>query len=414
MALLGAALTLVALPGRALAQDAQAPQNGANGTSADATREAPGIVARMRARFDDLQNRGIHPKAGTIVSGSSFAFGVELRRDRFGGSPIGASVEGMWSLRGYQEYGAQIGLVEDRRSTLQLGTALANVTSLFNERSTKRPGRAAYIDVQYYHYPRVDFFGIGADAPVARTDFGLSGYSADGVVQWQATERFGLSARAGWLDVDLQPGSNDARPNLEDVFTPVHAPGLNQRARYITAGVGAAHDTRDLIGVPTRGTYVGAAVRQFMALNDDAPMFTRFAVDGRFYRALPTSRQVLAASVLASADRSTDTALTPFYIQYWLGGGRVLRGFPSYRFRGESLVHLSLEYRVRVAKFVEVVPFVDAGAAARRFADLGDTRMEVTPGIGIRARNDRKFFGRIDWARGPDGHRLIFSIFPPF
>jgi outer membrane protein assembly factor BamA len=406
-------LCLLALPARGLAQDATT--NNTN-TSRAATAETgdTGFVARMRARFDRLQERGVHPKAGTIVSGSSLAFGVEFRRPTFGGSPIGGSVEARWSLRGYQEYGAQLGWVEHQRDTLQLAPALSNVTSLFNDRKTKVAGRAAYLDVRYYRHPQVAFFGIGDNLPVTRTDFSVSGISADGVVQWQPTTRLGVSARAGLLDLDTGPGTDDSRPNLEEIFTVAQAPGLQQRARYITAGIGAAHDTRDRTAVPTMGTFLGASIRQFMPINTDAEAFTRLGFDGRFYRPLPTTRQVLAVSLIAVTDQSGNNSPTPFYLQQSLGGGRTLRGFQTYRFRGESLVHLSIEYRWRVAKYIDLAPFIDVGDAATRFSDLSTGRAHATPGFGIRARDDKRFYARLDWAKGPDGHRLIISLNPPF
>ena len=94
--------------------------------------------------------------------------------------------------------------------------------------------------------------------------------------------------------------------------------------------------------------------------------------------------------------------------------GRTLRGAPSYRFRGERLLHGSVEYRWRLAKYVEVVPFLDMGAAGRRWSDLSRGSMEVSPGIGLRARTDDNFLVRMDYAHGIDGHRWIFSLNPPF
>ena len=405
-----AGVVCVAAPARA--QDAAPPAKPvANGAS---TAEEPSLIDRWRTRYDRITASGIYPKAGTIVSGSSLAFGVELRRPRFGESPIGAQAEAMWSIRGYQEYGLQIGLVEQARHTLELGPAIANVTSMFNDRRRKEPGRALSLDLRYLRHPQVDFFGIGPGAPSVRADFAVSGISADALGQWQPTARVGVSARGGLLDLDTGPGTDDAQPNIEAAFTPLHAPGLERRARFFTAGVGAAIDTRDVIAVPTMGAFVGASVRQFTALNDEAGSFTRLAVDARLYRPLLSAKHVLAVSLLAAADRTADESPTPFYLQPWMGGSRTLRGAPSYRFRAETILHGSAEYRWRVVKYIEVAPFLDIGAYGRRLSDLSGDTLEVTPGIGLRVRSDDKFFVRMDWAKGADGHRLIFSLHPPF
>lgn len=389
--------------------------------AADATRIVPSderpidrLQERMSAELDDLHARGLYPKVGSIVAGSGLAFGVGLRDAHLLRSPVAAEVEAMWSIRGYQRYGAAFGWLERRRDTMELRPADTNITSLFSEPDRRVRGTAAYLSAWYRQSPRVDFYGVGPGGAAPRTDFAVSGTTFDGVVQRQFTETLGLAVRAGLLDFEIGPGSNRDIPNVEERFGPEEAPGLSSQPRYLTAGLAAAADNRDNTDMPTRGGYFGVAVWQLVPVNTDAKSITRIAVDWREYRSIVGDRHVAAVRLLASADRNGRGSQTPFYLQYSLGGSRSLRGFPSYRFRGAALTHLSAEYRWRATRFVEVAAFVDAGAVATGLSRLSRSPFRVTPGIGVRVRTDDRVLLRVDWAHGSEGRRIHFFVGPVF
>jgi outer membrane protein assembly factor BamA len=233
--------------------------------------------------------------------------------------------------------------------------------------------------------------------------------TVDGVLQWQPTSVLQLAARAGLLDLRVGQGRNAALPDIDDRFDPSELAGLVHQPRYFTAGVAAAVDSRDDMHVPTSGGTLGVAVWRFVPLGMSGGSWTRIAVDWREYVRLAGERHVAAVRVLASTDHHDDGSQTPFYLQYWLGGSRSLRGFHSYRFRGQAVAHLSAEYRWWATKFIEVAPFVDIGAAAARVGRLTKA-MHVTPGIGVRVRTDDHVLFRFDAANGSDGHHLHFSV----
>ena len=84
------------------------------------------------------------------------------------------------------------------------------------------------------------------------------------------------------------------------------------------------------------------------------------------------------------------------------------------RLRSESLVHGSLEYRWRANRFVEIAPLMDIGAGSAAGASLSDGPLRTAFGAGIRIRYDSRFYLRVDYARGDDGHRIIFTTSPAF
>jgi outer membrane protein assembly factor BamA len=123
---------------------------------------------------------------------------------------------------------------------------------------------------------------------------------------------------------------------------------------------------------------------------------------------------VLAVRGLASSDLAGDTGDTPFYLQQSLGGGETLRSFHSYRFPDQALAHASIEYRWRAHRYVEIAPFLDAGTVARALSRLSLGSFKMSPGVGIRARTNRRAIARLDWAHGSEGHRIVIGTGPIF
>ena len=112
--------------------------------------------------------------------------------------------------------------------------------------------------------------------------------------------------------------------------------------------------------------------------------------------------------------RTGDTGRTPFFLQQALGGGETLRGFHSYRFADQSLAHVSVEYRFRAHRYVEIAPFLDTGTVAPSLSRLSLSTVKMTPGVGFRGRTDRRTIARLDWAWGSEGQRLVLGIGPAF
>ena len=390
-----------------VAPAAQAP----NGRPQDVVVDHP-AVARALSLLEALHDRGIYPDAGTIVSGSGLAFGSGFRSPTWGRTGISFEVDAMWSIRDYRTVGLQVGLLTRRRRTLALRPADAEIGRAFDLPSPGPGGLAVYLDGRYRIYRQMAYYGLDAQAPEGRADYSLSGYSADLVAQWQHSPMVAVSGRLGVLDLDLGPGHGD-RPDVAAVFDEGTAPGLSDRPRYRVSGIGVVYDGRDRAQAPTNGLLLGISVRHFSALSGASTSLTRLTLDGRLFRSL-ASGQVLAVNVLASADRTPGSAPPPFYLQSWLGGSRTLRGLSSYRWRGETLAHVAIEYRWRIARFVEVAPLLDLGAVSASGEDIRDAPLHTSMGAGVRLRSDDRVFVRLDWATTDGHHRVLLSLSPSF
>ncbi len=395
-------------------------QSTARDVNADAKAEAQeesrlkAIARRLESLAQQEKDEGISVSVGIIVAGSSLSGGVGYRRSNLFG-PLDAEVEANLSIRMYQDYRAAIGLLNARRSTLEFDTADDKSAGLFNASARKSPGTAVFADIRYRDYPSHTYFGRGIDSlEENKSDYALRGASIEGVWQWQLSPRIGVSARGGWLGLDVDPGHNDTLVNLEDRFASVTIPGALDEPRYLTYGLGAAYDTRSEPSAPQDGGMAGVSVRRFSASEISALSFTRLTLDLRGYRRLLSPRGVLAARGLVSTDLTGDTGRTPFFLQQALGGGETLRGFHSYRFADQSLAHVSVEYRWRAHRYVEIAPFFDTGTVAPALSRLSFGALKMSPGVGIRARTDRRTIARLDWAWGSEGQRIALGIGPAF
>ena len=123
---------------------------------------------------------------------------------------------------------------------------------------------------------------------------------------------------------------------------------------------------------------------------------------------------MVAAGALLSSDLTGEGGATPFYLQASLGGGVTLRVFLSLRFRDQAMVHGTVEYRWRAHRFVELAPFFDVGTVGRGFSRLSLGSLKTSQGIGFRVRTARRALGRLDWAWGEEGQRVVLGTGPAF
>lgn len=383
----------------------------------DRTRIRQWIERRVRA-FDGStgdRERGVSVTAGGVVSGAGIAGGISYKHLNAFSHGVGFQIDGRVSVRRYQEYAASVGFLNARSSTVELDSADRRFSSLFNDTTLKAPGSALYVEGRYRFYPQHVYYGAGVRSNAAdRADYALSGISVEGVWQWQFTRTLGMSVRGGVLDLDVGSGTNSAIANFEARFVPEAVSGGLSQPRFLTIGAAVVRDTRQQPAAPEDGTFVGVAMRRFSSGGEADAGFTRLALDVRAYAKPFTSRGVVAVRGLFSSDFTDNGRPTPFYLQQYLGGGDTIRGLRSYRFTDQSLFVLTAEYRWRVQRHIDIVPFVDAGNAAAGVSRLTFNSLSVAPGMAIRVRTQRRTLARLEVARGPEGYRILVGTGPAF
>ena len=133
-------------------------------------------------------------------------------------------------------------------------------------------------------------------------------------------------------------------PDTEFVFGPDDAPGLTRQDRYAVVGGATTLDWRDNAPVPTRGTWVSAALWHATGLSASAaPDINRVVTEARWFHALPDRAHVVALRALVSSRVFNTATPSPFYLQPTLGGSQTLRGLHSFQLRGDAVWAASLD-----------------------------------------------------------------------
>jgi outer membrane protein insertion porin family len=140
------------------------------------------------------------------------------------------------------------------------------------------------------------------------------------------------------------------------------------------------------------------AYERFDDRTEKAFSFHRFGVDARAFVPLGSPQRVLALRSALLVDEPDPGHLVPFFMQASLGGSHSLRGFDSFRFRGEKVMLYQLEYRFQPLDFWEIALFTDTGAVSDADTELRFADLEWDWGLGTRFKTYRDIVLRLEIA----------------
>lgn len=354
----------------------------------------------------DYRDR-LFPRAGSMRSGSGIGGGLRLWEPSLRGSRLDLELTADATFKRYQFYRLRFGklqLTPEFAPDLPAGSVLPRQSRFF-----------VYSDVRYLHFPGEQFYGPGMDSRRGnRSDFLLEEASYTAVSGFRVDPHFTLAIQAGLSQYRVDAGGDRRFTNTEVIFDVDTAPGLERQPDFFRLGGALLLDLRDVPGNPHKGAFVGLSYTRFDDLRSDDFPFQNVLLDARAYLPLGSPQRVLALNFLTSVNEADAGARVPFFLQPTLGGKRTLRGFPSYRFRDESFLHLAAEYRWEAAPAVELAVFYDTGKV---FEDLDQFRFEglqKSIGFGMRFKTGQSAFLRLDVARSGEGTRFHFTVGHPF
>lgn len=187
-------------------------------------------------------------------------------------------------------------------------------------------------------------------------------------------------------------------------------PGFNQGAQFFRGGVSLRVDTRNRRFTPSNGALIEVGASYAQELPSGAHwFFTHGTVVGAF--ALLGSSRVLLVRATTLAVWQLGNDPVPFSELPVLGDPDMLRGVRRGRFRDDSLVLGTAEYRWPIWMWMDASLFVDYGGVfgpAYRGFDL----REMVPAIGaaVRVRTSHQFYLRAQLAYGFMNEGLQVSI----
>ncbi len=181
-----------------------------------------------------------------------------------------------------------------------------------------------------------------------------------------------------------------------------------------TLGLGAnfTSDTRDQIFYPNHGGLYELQVIYYMKAIGSDYDFNRYTVDLRRYMGLGHEDQVLAIQMFA--DISAGDA--PFYRLPALGGGQLMRGYFTGRYRDVHYLAGQVEYRARFWGRLGGVVFGGLGDVGRDDKPMSINTMKYSAGFGLRFvfNQDENVNLRADFGFGKDSSGVYFGLSEAF
>jgi hypothetical protein len=267
--------------------------------------------------------------------------------------------------------------------------------------------------VKYQDYTQVNYFGIGNDTPERdQTDYRIKYFDAAGFGAVRPAPWLTLSGRFGAMRrADIARGRATAISSIEERFDDFGAPALTVQPNYVHADVGVEAATLDVPGYPSRGGLYRVSLAAFRDATFGRYNFRRAEAEAAQYIPLG-NRSVIAMRGRLDATNASSDQQIPFYMLPSLGSSQSLRGYDDYRFRDRNAALASAEYRVRVARPVDLAVFYDAGSVAPTVRSLTRGPLHTDYGVGVRLHSSKHLIARLDVARSREGTHYGISFSP--
>ena len=285
--------------------------------AAEAKPDEPGRVEKALTYIEDgdvLERftagyHGLNVRLGGLVQGSGFALGPEYRLNTDfleGGSAFLLGAQ--FSTKLYQKYYTRY--------------AMPNLA-----------GGHVFFDFNGVHrnYSQIDYFGPGPrSSKDSRTDYRLEDTTVDASLGVKPVKHLNLGGSAGYVWMNIGPGTSDRYPSTDQVFPPSVAIGIDNQSNFLRYGPYARLDYVDNIEAPSNGglyTFEYTWYRdQKLNLHD----FQRIDAEIQQYFGFFNRTRVMALrakTTLTDADTWPDHSL--LYAAYSGGLGRPSR-FPAF------------------------------------------------------------------------------------
>jgi hypothetical protein len=300
-----------------------------------------------------------------------------------------------------------------------------------------------HADFWYGYLRRTEdnFFGIGAFTPLsARTDFDVERRSVNGGLYRDFTKHIQAGIYGSYINSNAYGGQSGTYASIDNVFSNSSSvvpatrwtPGLYSGSKVIAYGLFGEYDRRNYENGLTKGFYFYGRFGSVNGLGKGNGIFSDYGwfdsqLDARGYIPLFSNKTSLAVRVATNLRSPKGGSQIPFYDMSFLGGFNYVRGFNTYRYRGNNALICSIELRQTVYSFkkenrgIDLIGFGDSGQV------WGDNRSTTDPtivgndsfasrnwkaGIGgaIQYRHTKSLAVRFDVAASQDGQRTYISV----
>jgi hypothetical protein len=326
---------------------------------------------------------GFYPYFASAYSGGGLTLGAGYRQ--FYGDRTHWDIKGLYSVKNYK----------------------------FIELSTDSWGHAngrvdLHLRTGWRDATEVGYWGLGIDSPEeAVSNYRMKQGYVGGDLQMRPARLVVIGAGATYEDFKLEQGTGPD-PSIEEVFTPVTAPGLGVSPKYLHTNASFGLDSRPSAGYARRGGLYQVSYHNY-ADQDKTYSFDR--MDGEIVQHIPILRENWVISLHGLVQTTlNDADQVPYFLLPSLGSGSTLRAYSSWRFRDRQSLLLSGEFRWIPNRLgLDMALFYDAGKVASHWDGLSLNGMKSDVGIGIRFHSPLATPLRIELAKGTGGIHLVFA-----
>jgi hypothetical protein len=271
-------------------------------------------------------------------------------------------------------------------------------------------GNRNHADVWFSYMQRQnDFFGIGPlTSNEIKTSFATDQRSYQGSLYRDIADHLQSGVYTQVMNSHSGPGNSNKDPLITESFSgtpdqPIEEwiPGFLSTTQILSYGGFLKYDNRDKSVDLTRGVDLYGRVASNDGMNRHAAFadygWLEVEFDARGYIPLGSSRTSLALRSRGQFKNPKGGSQIPFYDLSYIGGREYVRGYQSYRFRGNDLLIFSTELRRTVYKItdrrgIDVFTFADSGQV------WGDARSSTDPAILA-----NQSFASSNWRSGVGG-----------
>ena len=387
MLICGAALGLATAAAAQEPRSEPPAQQQAAQPSAEAESDAPfeGVIRKLRSMgLFQGSPTGLYPAVTTIYPGGWVAFGGGYRHPFSKAAAF--DVNAAWSLKNFKRV----------RTSLAIPPVLGGHVAL-------------EVDAQWMDAPAVAFFGIGNDSLTANeTEFAYQPVSVGLTGSYAPWKRSKFGGGLDYISIDTV---DTLEGPAEIVEVLEQAPGIGLSPSYLRSRLFAQFDSRPAPSYSQTGGLYRLELEDYSDRSGSRLGFR--SLEGEAIQLVPihTAQSVIALRALTTItdDRAGDDV--PFYLMPAIGGSSTLRGYSSFRFRGNHRLLMSAEYRWLATRYLDVAAFYDTGKVATELAQIKLTDLKWNYGVGARVHNSRRTVLRLEMARNDESDwHFIFSM----
>jgi outer membrane protein assembly factor BamA len=327
---------------------------------------------------------GFGIRIGGIEGGPGFAFGPRWQRSNLFGPHLRLHASGAASIG--LDYGVKAGVEVPEVGTSRLGLAAE-----------------AFAD----HLGRERFYGRGMGSALAdESRFALDRRGGRVTATLEAADWLEVSGGAALLQLYAGPGGA-GRASPIDLWPASAVPGFDDRSTFMLTSIAGTADLRDVPGNPRAGGRYHIAFDRYGDRTGGRHSFDQVHVDLEQHVSGWRNQRTLTLRAVGTFSQAADGQEVPFHLQPALGGSRLLRGFPTERFRDHHRVVLQAEYGWDIWPFLGAVLFYETGMVAERLDDIALNGFRRDYGLGFRLGSARTVALRTDVAFGSgEGTRI--------